>query len=55
MKKIISFSLWGDNPIYTQGAIRNAELAKEVYPDWVCREPNPPFAAYPRASRLLSC
>jgi len=37
MKKIISFSLWGDNPIYTQGAIRNAELAKEVYPDWICR------------------
>ena len=37
MKKIISFSLWGDNPIYTQGAIRNAELAKEIYPDWVCR------------------
>ena len=37
MKKIISFSLWGNNPIYTQGAIRNAELAKEIYPDWVCR------------------
>ena len=37
MKKIISFSLWGDNPTYTQGAIRNAELAKEIYPDWVCR------------------
>ena len=30
MKKIISFSLWGDNPVYTQGAIRNAELAKEI-------------------------
>jgi hypothetical protein len=37
MKKIISFSLWGDNPIYTIGAIRNAELSKEIYPDWVCR------------------
>jgi len=37
MKKIISFSLWGDNPVYTQGAIRNAELAKEIYSDWVCR------------------
>lgn len=37
MKKIISFSLWGDNPTYTQGAIRNAELAKEIYPDWICR------------------
>jgi protein O-GlcNAc transferase len=37
MKKIISFSLWGDNPVYTQGAIRNAELAKEIYSDWICR------------------
>jgi hypothetical protein len=37
MKKIISFSLWGDNPTYTQGAIRNAELAKEIYSDWICR------------------
>lgn len=37
MKKIISFSLWGKNPKYTVGAIRNAELAKEIYSDWVCR------------------
>ena len=37
MKKIISFSLWGDNPMYTVGAIKNAELALDVYPDWVCR------------------
>jgi len=37
MKKIISFSLWGDNPKYTIGAIRNTELAKTIYPDWVCR------------------
>lgn len=37
MKKIISFSLWGSNPVYNIGAIRNAELAKEIYPDWVCR------------------
>jgi len=37
MKKIISFSLWGGNPVYNIGAIRNAELAKEIYPDWVCR------------------
>ena len=35
--KIISFSLWGDNPKYTVGAIRNAELAKQIYPDWICR------------------
>ncbi len=37
MKKIISFSLWGNNPKYTVGAIRNAELALKIYPDWICR------------------
>jgi hypothetical protein len=36
-KKIISFSLWGDNPKYTIGAVRNAELAKDIYPGWTCR------------------
>jgi hypothetical protein len=30
----LSFSLWGDNPIYTIGAIKNAELWKIIYPDW---------------------
>tara|TARA_R110000796_G_scaffold252610_1_gene388682 strand:- start:3091 stop:3753 length:663 start_codon:yes stop_codon:yes gene_type:complete len=35
--KVISFSLWGQDPKYLIGAIRNAELAKEIYPDWVCR------------------
>ena len=29
--------MWGDNPRYTIGAVRNAELAKLVYPDWICR------------------
>lgn len=37
MIKIISFSLWGENPVYNTGAIRNAELAKNIYPDWICR------------------
>jgi hypothetical protein len=36
-KKIISFSLWGDNPKYTVGAIKNAELAPIIYSDWICR------------------
>jgi len=36
-KKIIAFSLWGENPVYNIGAIRNAELAKEIYPGWICR------------------
>ena len=35
-KKVIAFSLWGDNPTYTVGAIHNAELAETVYPDWEC-------------------
>jgi hypothetical protein len=37
MKKIISFSLWGENPKYTIGAIKNAKLASVIYPDWICR------------------
>jgi hypothetical protein len=37
MKKIISFCLWGTNPVYNVGAIRNAEIATEIYHDWVCR------------------
>lgn len=35
--KIISFSLWGDKPIYCVGAIKNAQLAKILYPGWVSR------------------
>jgi hypothetical protein len=36
-KKIITFSLWGDNPKYTIGAIQNAILAEKIYPGWICR------------------
>lgn len=36
-KKVIAFSLWGANPKYTTGAIKNADLAPTVYPDWICR------------------
>jgi hypothetical protein len=35
--KIISFSIWGDNPKYTLGAIRNAELTPIIYPGWISR------------------
>lgn len=35
--KIISFSLWGDKAKYNIGAIKNAELAREIYPGWVSR------------------
>lgn len=37
MRKIISFSLWGTNTRYTDGAIKNTDLAKKIYPDWTCR------------------
>ena len=36
MKHVITFSLWGDNPLYNIGVIRNVELAKNVYPDFEC-------------------
>lgn len=37
MKKIISFSLWGNNPKYLIGAVENAKLKESIYPDWTCR------------------
>ena len=37
MKKVISFSLWGDNPVYTIGALLNADKAEEEWKDWICR------------------
>ena len=37
MKKIISFSLWGNIRLYTIGAIKNALLAEKYFPDWICR------------------
>jgi len=35
--KIISFSLWGNGPKYNIGAIKNAQIARDLYPDWMCR------------------
>ena len=35
--KVISFALWENEPRYIKGAFRNIELAKELFPDWVCR------------------
>jgi hypothetical protein len=29
--------LWGDNPRYLRGAVRNLQEASVVYPGWVCR------------------
>ncbi len=36
-QNIISFSLFGNNPKYLQGAIRNAMIARHLYPDWTAR------------------
>jgi len=35
--KVISFCLWGKDPKYNIGAIKNAELLSEIYPGWVAR------------------
>lgn len=39
MKNIISFSLWGDNPKYTIGAVKNAQLIEKIYggTNWIGR------------------
>lgn len=36
-KKIIAFSLWGNNECYNWGAVENALVAKNIYPGWICR------------------
>jgi hypothetical protein len=37
MKNIISFSLYGINDLYWKGALLNIELAKTIYPNYICR------------------
>ena len=37
MKKIISFSVWGDKENYLNGAFRNIMLARSFYPGWIPR------------------
>lgn len=34
--KVISFCLYGNNPKYTVGAVRNAQIAQVLYPGWTC-------------------
>ncbi len=36
-RNILSFSVWGGNPRYLQGAINNAIVARYLYPGWTCR------------------
>ncbi|MDD5649096.1 MAG: hypothetical protein PHF86_01575 [Candidatus Nanoarchaeia archaeon] len=35
--KIISFSVWGNNPKYVNAAYENLLLQPEIYPQWKCR------------------
>jgi len=35
--RVISYSLYASNPRYTDGALANAKLIKEIYPDWSMR------------------
>ena len=37
MKNVIAFSLWEDNSSLLKSAVKNIKLAKNLYPDWVCR------------------
>jgi hypothetical protein len=37
MNKIISISVWGIDPRYCLGAIKNAQIAEQLLPDWTCR------------------
>jgi len=37
MKKLLSFSVWGNNPRYVVGAHRQIELANKYFPDWNIR------------------
>jgi hypothetical protein len=36
-KKIITFCVYGTHPMYSIGALKNAELALKLFPDWTCR------------------
>jgi len=36
-KRVLSCGLWGHNPIYVVGAVKNAILARKLFPDWTVR------------------
>jgi hypothetical protein len=47
-KKIISFSVWGNNEGYANGAVENARLIPKIYPGWKGR-----FYVDPLVPRLV--
>jgi len=34
MKRVISFSIYGKDPKYTIGTLKNLQLSKDIYPEW---------------------
>lgn len=36
-RDVVAFSLWGAEPLYTEGAVANARLMPTIYPGWTCR------------------
>ena len=36
-KRVISYSLYGTNPLYIEGAVRNVRLLPSIYPGWTAR------------------
>ena len=35
--KIISYSLWGNKSLYVINALKNADIALNLFPEWICR------------------
>lgn len=35
--RVISFTVFGNDPLYQAGAVANARLCSELYPGWACR------------------
>lgn len=36
-KRVLAFSLWGNQPKYLRGALQNLLVQPQIYPGWVCR------------------
>lgn len=36
MKRVISFSIWGNNPMYFSGCFDNLAITQTIYPGWEC-------------------
>jgi len=54
-KKLISMSVYGTDPMYVRGAVRNAELARDIFPGWTLRVYYERAAVDPEPLRILGC